>query len=491
MKLSSFRLRIALFAALLASVAVSGFGGISYILLYQSKTQNLDQDLQARLIRDASRPRSDQAWQTLEESRELFFSDDLTANSLVLVYGTEQTLIYQSANWDNDLNSYLTFPPQPDLPNNFPINPRRPNLPGNRDTPRRPPNPEIIQELIKLSSLTTQHTSTGSWRLGTVSSPFVQMAIAINLDVIDQEMALIRNIFVLLIPATLVIVMAGAWWLSSNALSSVQNITSVLKKITAKGLDQRASSNGLDTEFLELVNVFNQMMERLERSFQQASRFSGDAAHELKTPLAILQGELEQAMQTAPAGSSQQQTFGRLLDEIRRLNSITRKLLLLSLADAGQMKLQSQTIDFSELVSELAEDIELMAPELQLQLQLAPNLKLKGDRQLLTQVLQNLVTNAIKYNVPQGLIAIETFQAKQNIILKISNPSKGLKGGDRQKIFERFKREDSSHNRKVEGFGLGLSLSREIVRAHGGELTLEPASKLVTFTLSLPISMAR
>ena len=312
------------------------------------------------------------------------------------------------------------------------------------------------------------------------------MAIAVNLEVIDQEMALIRNIFVLLIPATLFIVMAGAWWLSKNALTSIQNMTGLLQKVTAKGLDKRASTKGLDTEFIELVNVFNQMMSRLERSFQQASRFSGDAAHELKTPLAILQGELEQALHTVPAGSPQQQTFSRLLDEVRRLSTITRKLLLLSLADAGQMKLQQQTINFSALVEELTEDIDLMAPELELRLKLKPNLQLKGDRQLLIQVLQNLVTNAIKYNIPSGFIAIETFQSKQQIILKISNPSKGLKGGDRQRVFERFHREDTSHNRKVEGFGLGLSLSREIARAHGGDLKLEPVSSCATFLLFLP-----
>ena len=127
-----------------------------------------------------------------------------------------------------------------------------------------------------------------------------------------------------------------------------------------------------------------------------------------------------------------------------------------------------------------------------LRLKLKPNLQLKGDRQLLTQVLQNLVTNAIKYNIPNGFIAIETFQSKRQIIFKISNPSKGLKGGDRQRVFERFHREDTSHNRKVEGFGLGLSLSREIARAHGGDLKLEKEtkSKLAAFLLSLPTSLS-
>lgn len=491
MKLSSFRLRIALFSALLAGVAVSGFGGISYVLLYQSKTQNLDQALIERLIRESSRRRPAEVWQDLDNTRNLGIFTDYRDHSLISVYSTDQRLLYQSVNWENSLNSHVKFPPLPVTTQAFsaPVTdrPTPPNRPG-RNTAVRPPTPSEIRALIQTSPLSTHKTPTGSWRLGTVSSPFVQMAIAINLEVVDQEMALIRNIFGLLIPATLFIVLTGAWLLSKNALTSIQNITNLLQKVTAKGLDQRASLQDLDTEFIELVNVFNQMLARLERSFQQASRFSGDAAHELKTPLAILQGELEQALHSVPAGSPVQQTFSRLLDEVRRLSTITRKLLLLSLADAGQIKLQQEPLNFSILLKELTEDIELMAPDLELHLKLATNLSLKGDRHLLTQVLQNLVTNAIKYNIPNGFITIETFASQQQIILKISNPSQGLKRGDRQQIFKRFHREDASHNRKVEGFGLGLSLSREIARAHGGDLQLDGDPTIVTFILSLPAS---
>jgi signal transduction histidine kinase len=117
-------------------------------------------------------------------------------------------------------------------------------------------------------------------------------------------------------------------------------------------------------EFVELIFVFNQMLERLERSFKQASRFSGDAAHELKTPLAILQGQLERALHQVESGSEVQQTLSNLLDEVRRLTEITRKLLLLSLADAGRMGLHLVEVNMSALLSEIAEDMELLAPHL-------------------------------------------------------------------------------------------------------------------------------
>ncbi|MGB2924358.1 MAG: ATP-binding protein [Limnothrix sp.] len=493
MKLSSFRLRIALFSALLAGVTVTGFGGISYVLLYQSKLDSLDQNIQEKLLREASIPRPIMYWEIFEESRAFAFSSASKSNAALLILNQNQT-IYQSQNWPTQLNSQASFLPQPEVKDlnlrDFPSVPPPPNIRRRENNDfRQRPNPEELRRLTQLSDLVTHTADQKKWRLGTVSSPFVQMAIAVDLQIIDQEMAVIRNIFFLMLPITLLLVTVGAWWLSSDALKAIQNLTEIIRQVTAKGLNQRASSAKLDIEFVELVNVFNQMMARLERSFQQASRFSADAAHELKTPLAILQGELERAVQKTSAGSEQQQTFSRLLDEVRRLSSITRKLLLLSLADAGQMQIQKTTVDLSEIIRDLAEDIDLIAPELRLDLKLLPKLIVSGDQDLLAQILQNLITNAIKYNLPNGWIRINTQQQNGILFVKISNVSRDISAGDRRRIFDRFQRGDASRNRQVEGFGLGLSLSREIARAHGGELQLEPASpNCTTFTLSLPLA---
>jgi signal transduction histidine kinase len=144
------------------------------------------------------------------------------------------------------------------------------------------------------------------------------------------------------------------------------------------------------------------MLERLERSFKQASRFSGDAAHELKTPLTILQGELERTLQQPELGSEVQQHLSNLLDEVRRLSGIVRKLLLLSLADAGQMNLHRVEVDLSGLLIEMLEDIELLAPHLEIQTEIAEGLSVLGDRDLLIQVLQNGVgLNPITQTLPQ------------------------------------------------------------------------------------------
>ncbi len=312
-------------------------------------------------------------------------------------------------------------------------------------------------------------------------------------------MVVIRNIFLISIPGVLLLVAGGAWGIAGSSLHSMRRLSTVIGNVTASGLEQRVPIGATDVEFVELIQVFNQMLERLEHSFKQASRFSADAAHELKTPLAILQGELERTLQQAESGSEVQQSLSNLLDEVRRLSGIVRKLLLLSLADAGQMNLHRVEVDLSGLLNEMLEDIELLAPHLEIQSEIADGLSVQGDRDLLVQVLQNLISNAIKYNLPNGWIRIDAYRQGATVLITISNCSKEipvsdsealLRSADRHRIFDRFHRGDPARTRQVEGIGLGLSLAREIARAHGGDLTLDPTlSGQTGFTLTLPVAL--
>ena len=144
--------------------------------------------------------------------------------------------------------------------------------------------------------------------------PHAQVILAVGTQELSQEMSVICNGFLLAIPGVLLLVAGGSWMLASRALAPIQTLTATLQTITAQGLDQRLSATDLDGDVLPLVQVLNQMLERLDRSFKQASRFSGDAAHELKTPLAILQGNLERSLQEVEVGSPLQQRLGQLLD---------------------------------------------------------------------------------------------------------------------------------------------------------------------------------
>ncbi|MEG4802453.1 ATP-binding protein [Microcoleus sp. ARI1-B5] len=517
MKLQSFRFRIALSSAVLASIALIGFGVVSWWLIYDAKVKRLDAEIETQLLH-ATRPRSPE-WDAYTDSLPLLLGMNGETIVALVVTQRDGNLIYKSSQWPDGLDANSLWrslplpppdrgrrdfelqpppppnpldPPPPDRLNLFPPPERRPPHDGlptfDRPPHDRPPHDRLHPPGAIQAKLATQHTSTAIWRVGAINSPDFQAAIAVNLQAIDREMTSIGNIFLFSIPIALLLVAGGAWLISRSILYPIGRLTMAIGNVTVQGLDRRVPVGSTDIEFVELIFVFNQMLERLERSFKQASRFSGDAAHELKTPLAILQGQLELALHQVESGSQVQQTLSNLLDEVHRLSEITRKLLLLSLADAGRMGLHRVEVNMSALLSEIAEDMELLAPHLDVQMEIAPKLFIQGDRDLLVQVLQNLVGNAIKYNLPKGWLRLQAECQEKRVIVKIVNSSQDISLSERDRIFERFHRGDSTQTQKIEGSGLGLSLAREIARAHGGDIKLDAAILGQTaFILSLPV----
>ncbi len=342
---------------------------------------------------------------------------------------------------------------------------------------------------VSLPALSTREGGGQEWRMAVVGNPEITMVLGLNLNRFNVEMRRARNAFLVAIPTALLLIAAGGWLLSQRALRPVRALTATAQRVTAKGLDQRIPKTQEDAEFMRLIGVFNDMLDRLEKSFKQAVRFSADAAHELKTPLTILQGELEQALHASPSGSTQQQTYNKLLEEVQRLKSIIRKLLLLSLADSGQLRLHLEPLNLSEALESVYEDTQIIAPHLNVKRDLAARVWVMADRDLLRQIVQNLTSNAIKYNRKEGKIEFYLRSDGSMVRFTIANSGKGIPKEERAKVFERFYRGDPSRNRRVEGVGLGLSLAREIARAHHGDLELEnTAAGVVAFTLTLPVS---
>lgn len=326
------------------------------------------------------------------------------------------------------------------------------------------------------------------WRMALARIDVAHMAIAVNAQAIEADMRGIRNAFLLSLPLALLLTGLASWVFASRALKPIDKLTKATRSVTAGGLDQRIATQGDDREFVELIEVFNRMLGRLERSFKQAHRFTADAAHELKTPLAIVQGQLERTIHQAGDGSQMQAMLSSILDEVRRLSVISRKLLLLSQADAGHLSVMREAVDLSRVLEELLEDSRMLAPDLTIEADIQSGLLLQADGSLLRQVLHNLISNAIKYNVQGGWIRIGCMRWSGSVEVLVSNASTGITSAHRARLFERFFRADQAHSRTVEGVGLGLSVSREIARAHGGDLTLKgETAGSVQFSLVLPL----
>lgn len=361
--------------------------------------------------------------------------------------------------------------------------------PGDRPTspPPRSDQPQwAIPRVKKQAFFATIHTASGTWRTGIMGSDRITMMVGLNMAGYYEDAARYRMAFLGVIPVALLLLAGGGWLLARRALKPVALITRTAEGITVRDLDRRVPPADADRELSRLVEVINGMLDRLEKSFGQAVRFSADAAHELQTPLTILQGELDYALQHAPVGSEEQQRYSGLLEEVQRLKAIVQKLLILARADAGRLNLQCEPVDLSAMIESAAEDAGVMAPQLRIEKQIAAGIVIMADPDLMGQVIRNLTSNAVKYNRENGLIRFSLSVRDRRAFFTISNTGVPIPEKDREKIFDRFYRVDPSRSKAVHGSGLGLSLAREIVHAHGGDLRLDPASgDMVSFTLSL------
>ena len=297
--------------------------------------------------------------------------------------------------------------------------------------------------------------------------------IAANMASVKAELqTAVQRALRLVIPLALLLTALGAWLLATLSLRPVKRLRTAMKGMTPQAPDQRLPSAGEDREVKALIGDYNTMLARLEASFHQASRFSADAAHGLRTPLTILQGRIEQAVGRS-ANRAVQGDLTDMLNEVGRLTGIARKLLLLSQADAGRLALSLTRIDLTELLDALVSDAQMLVTHQTLAATIERHLVTQGDALLLRQLVNNLVSNAVRYCRPGGRIEVHSRRVAGGIETGFVNDTPAIPAGVRARFFERFFRGDPAHHRSVEGSGLGLSLAREIARAHGGDLTLE------------------
>jgi len=290
----------------------------------------------------------------------------------------------------------------------------------------------------------------------------------------------------------LLVAMAGGWWLTRKALAPVAALTAAAARVNEQSLRQRLPRSGNADELDRLTEVFNDMTARLDTSFQRVREFTLHASHELKTPLTVIRGELETALHEEKDTASAQ--TGRLLsqmDEIDRLTKIVDGLTLLTKADAGQITLHREPLQLAELVRESVADANILAQPtgIRVNLEACDDASIQGDRHRLRQLLLNLTDNAVKYNNPGGSVAISLKRNGAAAELSVTNTGAGLARELQPRVFERFFRGDASHNRDVEGCGLGLSIAQWIVTAHGGTIRFQSdPGQLTVVTVRLPLA---
>ena len=334
-----------------------------------------------------------------------------------------------------------------------------------------------------------------TWRTGTFghAGSGVIIRLALDVDVYASDLTDTARSFLLALPATLLLAAAGAWYAARRSLAPVQQLTSHMSTLSLTVPNKRLEASEMDREYSGIIAAYNDMLARLERSYQQATRFSADASHELKTPLAVMRATVESGLRECTDGSSEQRTYAGLLDELDQLQAIIEGLLLLSRADAGLLATSRERMDLSTWLHPLMEDAGLMAEEhgLTQHATLQPGLDVLADPVLLYRAVHNLLRNAVAYNKEGGGIYCSLTNDSRHALLTVANDGTPIPPAERDRIFDRFVRGAAAGGTgHGKGLGIGLSLAREIALAHGGSLTLEPedAAGRTVFALRLPLA---
>ncbi len=279
----------------------------------------------------------------------------------------------------------------------------------------------------------------------------------------------------------------GAYWLAGVALRPVREVSQAARTISARTLDTRLNLAGPKDELKELAQAFDGMLDRLERTFEQQRRFTADAAHELRTPLATLRVNLEVIAvdETATLSDYRQMTV-TLERGLSRLERLVADLLTLA---TEEQSLVQEELSMGSLLEDVVADLALVACSAGVAIELENQSEqvVNGDSSLLSQVFSNLVENAIRYNCPGGKVAIKAFGKGESVVVTVADTGPGIAATHQPYIFERFYRVDQSRSRHKGGAGLGLSIVSHIVQQHKGQVELLQSSPQgSTFQVRLP-----
>ncbi len=325
-------------------------------------------------------------------------------------------------------------------------------------------------------------------RMNTQKHGFLTIHVGTDLDSLSQMQEDLTYVLLWFTPTSAVLVFLLGWIVGGRALQPISDLTLTAEKIDSAAAHAHLPLPETKDELYRLTEVLNSSFERLQSARAASERFSADASHQMKTPLAILRVGLER-LRTQPLPEEAVLEVEKLEKQAHKLTCLTQDLLLLAQADAGRIQLELEAVDLSAAVAELAEDLDVYceAHETSLDLELAPALVVRGDPRRIAVILQNLGENAAKYVLSNGSIKLASFHTQTHAIVRIGNASEPISTEVRESLFQRFKRGDLA---APGGHGLGLNIARSLAKAMGGELRLlDPVADVnwTEFELTLPL----
>ena len=298
-------------------------------------------------------------------------------------------------------------------------------------------------------------------------------------------------VYVIVIAMVAIIILAGigGLFLAERALKPVQQITKTAQNIEGSDLSQRINVK-TDDELGMLASTLNEMIGRLEESFNRQRQFTADASHELRTPLAIMQAEATLALSKERAPDDYRKSLETISQESDYMSSVIGKLLFLARSDAGKEQLTFEDVELKGLITGLASNIEALAQDkgIKFAVDAHEELMVSGDKVKLRQLFINILENAVRYTPTAGHISVSLVKQESNAVVSISDTGIGIPPEHLPHIFERFYRVDKARARADGGVGLGLAIAKIITESHKGKIEVESElGKGTTFRISIPV----
>jgi heavy metal sensor kinase len=315
--------------------------------------------------------------------------------------------------------------------------------------------------------------------------------VAEPLGVVEEGLRRLRRDFVFGVPLILLLASLGGYFLARKSLSPIARMNQQTQRITAQNLSAQLDVANPRDEVGRLALTINALMSRLDAAFQEQRRFIDDASHELRTPIAVLRGETEVALEHERATAEYKESLALIKDEAERLSRIVENLFMLARQPVDAPSTIRETVRLDEIVADCARAASVLATQKGLRLKIEgslPAIIVKGDDEMLKRMLLNLLDNAVKYTPAGGEVSIALGSQNGDAHIVVTDTGMGIPVEDQSRIFDRFYRVDKARSRALGGAGLGLSIARWIVEGHGGSLSVESeVGRGSAFTVELPL----
>jgi len=335
-----------------------------------------------------------------------------------------------------------------------------------------------------------------SFRFVTVSVPRegagaqVFLHLGSSLESVDAVLQEYRTFYLWSLPFILLLSGGVTWYFAGRALRPFEDVASSVEKISLQNLRSTIATGRTEREVQRLVDAFNAMVRRLDESFSQMRRFNSNAAHELRTPLAILQGETELMLRSRDLPEETRALLSSNLEELGRLSRIVNDLLSLADAEVGEQILSRSPVPLEPLLTDLAGQMGTLAAGRNVRLRVGrvSEATVEGDELWLRRAFLNLLDNAVKYSKDEGEVLLSAAQEGGEVRVSVSDNGIGIAPSDLPYVFERLYRADPARSRTSGGSGLGLAMVKWVVEAHGGSVTVESQlGRGSTFVVTLPV----